>query len=328
MGIDEELLKKIYRVCKDGMTLECFADRLNVSLNEAKGLIELCSIYEMNVSLEMIDGRLIVCKTRRKADRKIIEKNALDNLTHTQFGVLSDPHLGNKKQQLHLLNDFYAEGHNRGIKTFLNDGDLVDGNYTSIRKEQFRNNFLIGFDEQVGYVVDMYPLIAGTITYTVFGSHDESHDKNGGASVGEWVSRCRPDIVCLGQDFASLKINGLNICMDHPGGGSAKALSYKLQDRIDQLEVPCDFLSAGHYHKSYYVVYRNVHGLLVPAFCARTQFQGKNGLWNVVGGYYVDVFSDKNGVVYFLPEEVLYKPEDMWDEAGKDKHRVKQLVIK
>ena len=73
-------------------------------------------------------------------------------------------------------------------------------------------------------------------TYYILGSHDETHYKNGGATVNEWVSRCRDDMIYLGQDTAVTNINGIKFVMDHPGGGSSQSLSYKPQKRIEILE--------------------------------------------------------------------------------------------
>ena len=253
-----------------------------------------------------------------------------ENLTLTEICVVSDTHLGNIHQQLHLLNYIYQEAYNRGIKTVLHCGDLVDGNYTN-RPEQPRQQFLHGFDEQAGYVVDMYPKVEGITTKYILGSHDETHYKNGQATVSNWVSRCRKDMEYLGQDSAAITINGVKIFMDHPGGGSAQALSYKPQKRIEILE--SDFkpkiLLIGHYHKSYSFVYRNVRGIEVPCLCDKTQFQQKQGLSNAVGAYFLTIYSDSKGnIQYFEPKEILFRPNDMWDEAGKDKKKVKQLVIK
>ena len=231
---------------------------------------------------------------------------------------------------MHLLNDFYRECYNRGITIILHCGDLTDGNYLN-RPEQPRQQFLHGFDEQVGYVVDMYPEVSGITTKYILGSHDETHYKNGQATVSKWVSMCRSDMEFLGQDFASININGVKIFMDHPGGGSAASISYKPQKRIEILEsnYKPQILLIGHYHKSYAFVYRNVHGIQVPSFCDKTQFQQKQGLLNVVGAYILNIYSDKNGnIEYFEPEEILYGEKDMWDEGFKDKNKVKKLVIR
>lgn len=100
--------------------------------------------------------------------------------------------------------------------------------------------------------------------------------------------------------------------------------------RIEILE--SDFklkiLLIGHYHKSYSFVYRNVRGIEVPCLCAKTQFQQKQVLSNVIGAYFLNIYSDSKGnIQYFEPEEILFRQNEMWDEAGKDKNKVKKLVI-
>ena len=134
----------------------------------------------------------------------------------------------------------------------------------------------------------------------------------------------------LGQDTGAIDINGVKFVLDHPGGGSSQALSYKPQKRIEILEshTKPKVLLIGHYHKSYHFVYRNIQCIEVPALCAKTQFQQKQGLINSVGGYFLKVYSDKKGnIQYFEPEEIVYGQKDFWDEAGKDKGKVKKLVI-
>ena len=96
--------------------------------------------------------------------------------------------------QLHLLNKIYEEAYKRGITTVLHCGDLVDGNYLN-RPEQPRQQFLHGFDEQVGYVVDMYPKVKGITTNFILGSHDETHYKNDQATAGFWIPKCRKDMI-------------------------------------------------------------------------------------------------------------------------------------
>ena len=224
----------------------------------------------------------------------------------------------------------YQEAYNRGITTVLHVGDMTDGNYPN-RPENPRQQFLHGFDEQVGYVVDMYPKIEGMTTYYILGSHDETHYKNGQATVDYWLDKSRPDMKFLGQDTGEIKIDKVKYVLDHPGGGSAQSLSYKPQKRIEILEShnKPKILLIGHYHKSYHFAYRNIQCVEVPALCSKTQFQQKQGLINSVGGYFLKVYSDKNGnVQYFEPEEITYGPKDFWDEAGKDNHKVKKLEIK
>lgn len=324
-----EYITRLYRYMRHGTSVEDFMLKYHIKSTELKGLLELCRIYGKNIDIIEKNGTLIFDKPTTRTFITTKPDLTGEKLIHTEICVVSDTHLGNIHQQLHLLNQIYQEAYNRGITTVLHCGDLVDGNYLN-RPEQPRQQFLHGFDEQAGYVVDMYPKVKGITTKYILGSHDETHYKNGQATINNWVSRCRDDMVYLGQDSAAITINGVKIFMDHPGGGSAQSLSYKPQKRIEILE--SDFkpkiLLIGHYHKSYSFVYRNVRGIEVPCLCAKTQFQQKQGLSNVVGAYFLNIYSDSKGnIQYFEPEEILFRQNEMWDEAGKDKNKVKKLVI-
>lgn len=325
-----EYINKLYKYMRHGSSVEEFMLKFHIKSTELQGILELCRIYGKNIDIVEKNGTIVFEKSQTRTFITTKPDLTQEKLILTEICVVSDTHLGNIHQQLHLLNQIYQEAYNRGIKIVLHCGDLVDGNYPN-RPEQPRQQFLHGFDEQAGYVVDMYPKVEGITTKYILGSHDETHYKNGQATVSNWVSRCRDDMVYLGQDSAAITINGVKIFMDHPGGGSAQALSYKPQKRIEILE--SDFkpkiLLIGHYHKSYSFVYRNVRGIEVPCLCDKTQFQQKQGLSNAVGAYFLTIYSDSKGnIQYFEPEEILFRPNDMWDEAGKDKNKVKQLVIK
>jgi len=330
VNTDLDYVNKMYNYIKDEMLVENFMSKFKCTFNELNGILELCKIYGKEIDIIQRDGTLYFVKPYYKNLSANKSPFNSDKLIHTELCVVSDTHFGSIHQQLHLLNDIYREAYNRGITTVLHCGDMVDGNYPN-RPEQPRQQFLHGFDEQAGYVVDMYPEVDGITTQYILGSHDESHYKNGQATVNKWISNCRKDMIYLGQDSAEIKVNGVKIVMDHPGGGSASALSYKPQKRIEILESGSKpkILLIGHYHKSYSFVYRNVRGIEVPALCDKTQFQQKQGLLNYVGAYFLDIYSDKKGnIEYFQADEVLYDSKDMWDEAGKDKKKVKKLVIK
>ncbi len=330
MEYSKEYVEKIYKYIKNNSSVEDFKEKFHLNNVELEGLLELFRIYGKRVDIVNDNDTLIFEKPLKKNIITTKPNLNTNELIHTEICVVSDTHFGNIHQQLHLLNKVYKEAYNRGITTVLHCGDLVDGNYLN-RAEQPRQQFLHGFDEQAGYVVDMYPLINGITTKYILGSHDETHYKNGQATINNWVSRCRKDMVFLGQDSAAIEINGIKIFMDHPGGGSAQSISYKPQKRIEILEsyYKPKILLIGHYHKSYSFVYRNVRGVEIPSFCDKTQFQQKQGLSNVVGAYFLNIYSDNKGnIQYFEPEEIIFKPSDMWEEAGKDKTKVKQLVIK
>ena len=323
-----ETALKLYKYMKNGMSIDAFMSKFHISYKELQGLIHIWELCGKEVNIIKNGDEMIFKKNSPK--KATYSKPGFDDLNYNEILVVSDTHFGNIHNQVHLLNELYQEAYNRGITTVLHVGDMTDGNYPN-RPENPRQQFLHGFDEQVGYVVDMYPKIEGMKTYYILGSHDETHYKNGQATVDYWLTKSRPDMIFLGQDTGEILIDKVKYVLDHPGGGSAQSLSYKPQKRIEIIEShnKPKILLIGHYHKSYQFAYRNIQCVQVPALCAKTQFQQKQGLINAVGGYFLKVYSDKNGSVQYLePEEIAYGPKDFWDEAGKDCHKVKKLEIK
>lgn len=322
-----EAALKSYKYVRNGMSIDAYMKKFHISYKELQGLLYIWEMCGKKVDIDKSGNDLVFKKNVVK--KASYNKKGMDELNEKEILVVSDTHFGSIHNQVHLLNELYKEAYNRGVTTVLHVGDLTDGNYPN-RPENPRQQFLHGFDEQVGYVVDMYPEVDGITTYYILGSHDETHYKNGQATVDYWVDKCRGDMEFLGQDTGEIIIDKVKYVLDHPGGGSAQSLSYKPQKRIEILEShnKPKVLLIGHYHKSYHFVYRNVQCIEVPALCSKTQFQQKQGLLNVVGGYFIKVYSDKKGnVQYFEPEEILYEPKDFWDEAGKDKRKVKKLKI-
>lgn len=322
-----ETALRSYNYVKNGMSIDTYMAKFHISYKELQGLLY---IWEMcGKAVEIVPSGSEMVFKKSVAKKMNYTKTGPEELTCTEILVVSDTHFGNIHQQLHLLNQLYQEAYNRGIRYALHVGDLTDGNYPN-RQENPRQQFLHGFDEQVGYVVDMYPEIDGMTTSYILGSHDETHYKNGQATADYWLGRCRRDMIFLGQDTGQIIINGVKYLLDHPGGGSAQSLSYKPQKRIEILEshTKPKVMLIGHYHKSYAFAYRNVQCIQVPALCAKTQFQQKQGLINSVGGYILRVYSDSKGnIQYFEPEEILFDEKDFWDEAGKDRRKVKKLEI-
>lgn len=326
----KEEINKFCKLVKNDITVNELSTKLGVSTGEILGLVELANTYGIEIATHCTAGEIgeiILTKVPKRKVEKV-NKPPKEELNHTQIAVVSDTHLGNVRQQLHLLNKVYEEVERREITIVLHCGDLIDGDYRKIRPEQEKYIFLRGFDEFAGYVAEYYPRITGTKTYSILGSHDETLYKNGGASLQKWIPQVRDDMIFLGQDRGDIEINKVKITLEHPGDGSSYGLSYKLQKRIESLEAGDKprILLVGHYHKNYYSCYRNVHGILVPCLCDMTPFQMKKGISNVMGAYFLDIYSDSKGNIEYLePYPMIFDRKDVWDEVGKDKHKVKAL---
>ena len=255
-------------------------------------------------------------------------KVPMDECTKTTIGVVTDTHLCSKEQQLHMLNSAYKYFYEHEIDTVLHLGDLVDGDYSEKRKSQTYTRFCNGADEQSDYVIEMYPYVEGIRTKFIQGSHDETHKINGGATLGRMIEHGRKDMTYAGQDHADVTINGVKIRMRHPGGGVSKYRSRSPQTTIDAMTSgnKPSILLEGHYHKSYYFEYRNVHTVLCPSLCYQSQFMERKDVSNIMGFYDVDIYSDEKGdIQYFVPREHLFDESQIRED---DWRKTKRLVIR
>ena len=328
--LDYDDAKKIYtKYLKNEQSVLSVAKDLDIKIEDVYGLVELLNHFDLYLEIINVNGEEIVKKHRKKmATRHKNVKIPLEDCTKTTLGLVSDTHLCSKLQQLHMLNTAYRYFYEHEIERVLHIGDLVDGDYGEKRKSQRYERFAHGADEQSSYVIEMYPYVEGITTDFIQGSHDETHKLNGGATLGRMIELERKDMNYLGQDYATVIINGVNIKMRHPGGGVSKYRSRSLQTTIDAMSSgkKPGLLLEGHYHKSYYTEYRNVHAILVPSLCYQSQFMERKDVSNTMGFYDVDIYSDEKGdIQYVTPREHLFDES----QVKKDDYRkTKRLVIK
>ena len=322
---------RFYNMIKNGTKVEEYLAEKHMTFDELRGWIELSKGYGKLIEIVEDNNRDLVF-------RKILPKNIKlnhpslksDDIVENQFLLVSDTHLGNIHQQLHLLNKLYQEAYERGITTVFHLGDIVDGNY-KMRTPFPAQNFLQGFDEQGKYVIKMYPKVDGMKTIAITGNHDKTHYVNGGATLNAWIPMLREDIEIIGQDQAFLNIDKVKYELRHPDDGSAASLSYKAQQMIEKMssgQKPNIFMT-GHYHKWYNMFYRNVFAFVLPCLCTQTNFELTHGLKPILGGVFLTVYSNKKTgqIEYIDVDERIFNEKDFWEEAGKDKKKVKQLTI-
>jgi hypothetical protein len=307
---------------KDFLTI---CQKLELKDYELLGLIELLKRDGHRIELYSENG---VEKLNVLSNIILPEENrfeVIEKSKHIRLGVVSDTHLCCKFQQLSLLNKAYRDFHERKIVKVLHIGDMLDGDYRN-RPDHLYDLFKIGATDQSDYASEMYPYVKGLITYFLQGSHDASHIKNGGADTGKMISRNRPDMINLGIGKAEFVINKCLIELLHPGGGSAYAYSYRPQKIIDSMrggEKPKIEL-IGHYHKNMYMMYRNIHTVLVPSLEATTGFMTANALINDVGYDIIDFMVDSFGNIQrFTIEHIPF-----YNTIENDYKKAKQLVIK
>lgn len=219
-----------------------------------------------------------------------------------RFAAIGDTHLGSKYARLDCLNDFYDQLEHFDTRIVLHAGNWIDG------EAPFNRHDLLvhGMDQQMQYLAKHYPWRDGVETWAITGEdHEGWYSRREGVDVGRYAERVmrdngREDWRDLGfmECFVTMRHADTGatskLCLMHPGGGSAYAVSYapqKIVEGFDGGDKPAVLL-IGHYHKASTNLIRNVHVVQVGCFEDQTVFMRKNKLAAHVGGYFCELKLD------------------------------------
>jgi predicted transcriptional regulator len=225
--------------------------------------------------------------------------------TH-HFGFTTDNHLCNKHSRLDVLKAAYSHFERVGITTVFNAGNWIDG------EARFNKSELItapGMDNQLDYMIDKWPVHKGITTHYIAGDdHEGWYAQREGIEIGRYLqSRAkeqgRDDLHYLGYgecDVALLHGAGsAAMRVVHPGGGSAYAISYTDQKRVESYqggEKPHVELG-GHYHKFNFGYPREVWTIQGGCTEDQTMFMRKKRLAAHVGFSEIKLKQDARGDV-------------------------------
>ena len=222
------------------------------------------------------------------------------------IGYLSDTHLGSLYERPHFVKAAYEIFRKEGIKNVYHSGDMCDGEKMH-RGQEYEIKYQ-GADAQIKNVIKIYPHIKGIKTFFITGNHDLSFYKNAGVDIGDIISSYREDMIYLGQEEADIPFKNNNgkiiLRLLHPGGGTAYAISYKSQKYIESLtggEKP-NIIFSGHYHKSEYIFYRNIHFIQGGTLQAQTPFMRRQNIAAMMGFWIVSFVINRNSVTRFRQE--------------------------
>lgn len=308
-----DIAKKFYKSLKKEQTFNDARNRFELSDEGLYGMLELCEHYGFPVRLDEYNNESVIIKTFKKKSNAII-KLPKEELNYEEILVVSDSHYGSIYSQPSMVNTAAYEAYNRGIKRAFHIGDVSDGDYSRIRPIHNYEVFLYGATGHKDYIVQNLPKYPGLTWEIIQGSHDQTHLFNYGMTLIEEVAKKRPDVIYLGQDRADVNLGKCKIELFHPGGGTSRILSTKPQNGIDQLssKTKPNISLRGHYHKVYYMLYRNIHTFLCPCNVDQSSFMMKNEIPNLMGDLFLKIWYDDNGSVHYIePDFMIFNQEDV-----------------
>jgi len=258
-------------------------------------------IEESNLSASEIRN-LLKSKPKPSTGRRRKHKTSSDTVT---FGVLSDLHIGHKNYRPDVLQDAIKNFDKRGVEFVCIPGDIMEG--MSGRDGHIYELSHIGASAQMEYAIDQLSQIEQQKYFIIASnSHDGWFNSKGnmGYDVSKDLEKNIPDMHFLGNDEGDLDASGMHIRLTHPGDGTAYAISYKAQKYANALsggQKP-NIVLEGHYHKSMYMFYRNMHMFEAGTLEDQTIFMKKKQTPAHVGYWIVEAEGGKHGVDRITPE--------------------------
>lgn len=123
--------------------------------------------------------------------------------------VISDMHIGNIKSDINLLCKVYEYASKNDIKTILNCGDNIEGDYTHDSLN------LKDIYSQINTLVKKHPYDKNIMNYIILGNHDHHSLTSDGLDIAERIKKARYDIVPIGHGFGIVGLKQDNIVMLH-----------------------------------------------------------------------------------------------------------------
>lgn len=216
---------------------------------------------------------------------------------HVKFLAFSDAHMGHLNYRPDVLRKMIKDSERQGCEFAVNAGDTVEG--MSGREGHIYELAHLGATAQMNYAkrelskfkIPIYSIEAQSSHGGWFHSKN-----NAGLNIGEELSNKIPNYKFLGFDEQDLILDsGLKIRLRHPGGGTAYAISYKMQKYVEAIsggQKP-DMVFQGHFHKMNYIFYRNIHCYDTGTLCEQTPFMKKIGTPAHMGYWIVDVHMNR-----------------------------------
>jgi len=262
-------------------------------INKILNLVEKKNLSDKELAL--------ILKGLKGADKNKYKPKRIDFPdNHVKFAAFADAHMGHKCYRPDILNKMLKDAKREGVEFFVNAGDTIEG--MSGREGHVYELTHIGASEQLKYFAEQFKKFRKPV-YSIEAQDSHGgwfHNKgNMGLNIGEELSRRSKHYDFIGFDEQDIILdNGLKLRLRHPGGGTAYALSYKMQKYVESISggKKPHMLIQGHFHKALSMFYRNVYCIDGATLCEQTPFMKKIGTPAHLGYWIIDANMRKKGL--------------------------------
>lgn len=217
--------------------------------------------------------------------------------------VISDMHIGNIKSDINLLCKVYEYASKNDIKTILNCGDNIEGDYTHDSLN------LKDIYSQIDTLVKKHPYDKNIMNYIILGNHDHHSLTSDGLDIAERIKKARYDIVPIGHGVGAVGLKQDNIVMLH-----------KLHDRFaPSVGNDSNLILTGHGHMMKTKAYEKLN-ICVPSLSYVSPDKTKE----VIPGF-IDLKIDfeKGKMEFIEAKHMVFTPNIC--QASESRCRVKKI---
>lgn len=333
MKYNEDIVGKFLNFIEKEKSLTSVCDELEMNPYEVLGLVNYIKSKGINIAMKSTSDDIYMVNM---GDYEFVEKNVYNfqtnELDEFKFIVIADTRLGSKSQQLSILNDIYAKGHEWGYDNVILCGNVSAGLYplTNVYAE---TNFINDTYDQIDYIVSHYPKVDGMKTYFITGKIDDVHLTKKKINIGKRIAEQRDDMIYLGENSCDVIIDDTVMRLFSSKLGKTYTVSYRAQQQAVAFrsEDKPDIMLYGGLLQSDQFTYRGIKILSIPSVCATTKEMGEKRYSNTIGAWYVKVKTNKKGKLDSINAfSSLYyqtnKDDYLNAKVLKDTEKTKKLV--
>lgn len=335
MKYDDEVIKKFLTFIEKEKSLTAVCLELEMNPYEVLGLVNYIKSKGINIAMKKTSDDISMVNM---GDYEFVEKNVYkfdtNEFDEFRFIVIADTRLGSKSQQLSILNDIYAKGHEWGYENVILCGNISAGLY-KLNNVYAETNFINDTYDQIDYIVNHYPKIDGMKTYFITGKIDDKHlSSKNKINIGKRIAEQRDDMIYLGQNSCDVIIDDTVMQLFSSQLAKTYTVSYRTQQQAVAFrsEDKPDIMLYGGLLQSDQFTYRGIKILSIPSVCATTKEMSEKRYSNTIGAWYVKVKTNKKGKLenveafsslYYVTNKDDYLNAKVLKETEKTKQKVK-----